>query len=522
MAVASSVRLRVILGEDSSQRVILRDGVPHSMSDLLEEVQRQCNLPGSFRLQFRDPDFDHEFMNLTSPSDIQDKATVKVVFSPSTHVTLYQDGSPPPPYFGASHSTNISPAPSPSPSSSDTVILSTPPSTSGASSESSLESSSESASSLKSSQWPSVFDVPRFSYDSELKLQHANTAFKEDGTFLSPDPKLKSSILDGLAEEIVKYKLYPTDSDFEEVAKALIKKHPCLKEQGSVTGCSGWKVSLKYKLGNYRTKLRNVGCMEVTVNSLKHKPQGKSSPAYGVKKPRRAEVNYCPSFPSGETAESLERVRVTLLSEGKKKNNDQTLKVLMDKTFALRRHEVIHESPLIADFKTRWPALFRTTEVSAEFERITTVPLLSRFFSKLDRHSAKLLKVFAKRGGVQGRKIMQHVTAMAQVSDVAAIQQGIDGTVLGIYATRVEGAEVMDHPADVGVVIEGVVVLEDLASVSLAIALLFGLIYAFNLSYPPKFRYTFEVIQKLFLELDANKLSHKVQALKTKLFSELE
>uniref|UniRef100_A0A3B1IS49 PB1 domain-containing protein n=1 Tax=Astyanax mexicanus TaxID=7994 RepID=A0A3B1IS49_ASTMX len=429
MAVASSVRLRVILGEDSSQRVILRDGVPHSMSELLEEVQRQCNLPGSFRLQFRDPDFDHEFMNLTSPSDIQDKATVKVVFSPSTHVTLYQDGA---------------------------------------------------SSDLKSSQWPSVFDVPRFSYDSELKLQHANTAFKEDGTFLSPDPKLKSSILDGLAEEIVKYKLYPTDSDFEEVAKALIKKHPCLKEQGSVTGCSGWKVSLKYKLGNYRTKLRNVGCMEVTVNSLKHKPQGKSSPAYGVKKPRRAEVNYCPSFPVGETAESLERVRVTLLSEGKKKNNDQTLKVLMDKTFALRRHEVIHESPLIADFKTRWPALFRTTEVSE-----------CRCQNKY-------------------------------VSDVAAIQQGIDGTVLGIYATRVEGAEVMDHPADVGVVIEGVVVLEDLASVSLAIALLFGLIYAFNLSYPPKFRYTFEVIQKLFLELDANKLSHKVQALKTKLFSELE
>ncbi|KAL7881007.1 hypothetical protein SRHO_G00032610 [Serrasalmus rhombeus] len=291
MAVASSVTLRVILGEDNCQRVILRDGVPHLMNDLLAEVQRQCNLPGSFRLQFRDPEFDNEFMNLTSPSDLHDKATVKVVFfsesSPSTHVAVCQDGSPPPPYFRASHSTYHSPVLSPShlSSSSDTVILSTPASTSGASSESSLESPSESASSLKSSQWPSVFDVPRFSYDSELKLQQANTAFNEGGTFLTPDPKLKSSILDGLAEEIVKYKLYPTDSDFEEVAKALIKKHPCLTEQGSVTGCSGWKVSLKYKLGNYRTKLRNVGCMEVTVNSLKHKPQGISSPAYGVKKP---------------------------------------------------------------------------------------------------------------------------------------------------------------------------------------------------------------------------------------------
>ena len=73
------------------------------------------------------------------------------------------------------------------------------------------------------------------------------------------------------------------------------------------------------------------------MNSLKQKPKGKTSPAYGVKKPLKAEVNYCPSYPSGETAESLDKVRVVLLLEVKKKDNDQTLKVLMDKIFALRR-----------------------------------------------------------------------------------------------------------------------------------------------------------------------------------------
>ena len=200
------------------------------MSNLLAEVQRQCNLPASFRLQFMDPEFDNEFINLTSPSDLQDKATVKVVFvpesSPSTHVALCKDGSPPPAYLVASHTRNLSPGLSPSCSSSDTAILSTPASASRSSSDSSLESSSESVSSLKSSPWPPMFVVPRFSYDAELKLQQANTTFNEDGTLLSPDPKLKYSILDGLAEEIVKYKLYPKDSDFEEVAKALIRKHP--------------------------------------------------------------------------------------------------------------------------------------------------------------------------------------------------------------------------------------------------------------------------------------------------------
>lgn len=39
----------------------------------------------------------------------------------------------------------------------------------------------------------------------------------------------------------------------------LINKHPCLKEQGSPDGCSSWKHSLKFKMGNYRTKLRKAG-----------------------------------------------------------------------------------------------------------------------------------------------------------------------------------------------------------------------------------------------------------------------
>ncbi len=186
---------------------------------------------------------------------------------------------------------------------------------------------------------------------------------KKKGSLLNPDPKLKSDILDGLAKEIIKFKVYLSDAEFNEVAEALIKRHPCLKEQGSLTGCSGWKRSLKYKMSNYRTKLRNLGCSELTVNSMKHKPMGVSNPAFGVKKPRKAEVNFCPSFLPGETPDSMEQIRVSLLSEAKKKNNEQTVRRLMDLSFALRRQEVVKESPLIADFMSRWPALFQEKEV---------------------------------------------------------------------------------------------------------------------------------------------------------------
>ena len=54
--------------------------------------------------------------------------------------------------------------------------------------------------------------MPKFTYDAELKLQQANAAFQADGTLLNPHHKLKSSILDGLAEEIVKYKVYLSDA----------------------------------------------------------------------------------------------------------------------------------------------------------------------------------------------------------------------------------------------------------------------------------------------------------------------
>lgn len=271
----SPVRLRIILGEQNSQKVILQHGIPTSVSDLSKEIEKQCNVQGNFRLQFMDPDFDNEFMNLMSTSEIQDKSTLKVVL-----LTSDRDNSPTP-QLDTSQSRSTCSSPALSLSSCDTMILSSP--STSASSDCVASASPEPSSRIKSSAWPAVFTVPRFAYDAELKLDQGNAAFKTHGTFLSPDPKLKMAIFDGLAEEIVRYKVYPTNTEYSQVAEALIEKHPCLKERGSANGYSGWKASVKYKLANYRTKLRNIGCAEVTVNSLKHKPAGISSPAYQIK-----------------------------------------------------------------------------------------------------------------------------------------------------------------------------------------------------------------------------------------------
>ena len=329
--------LRVILGPDSSQRVMFSAGLPSTVAELENNIKTQCKIIEPFRLQFMDTLFGDKFMNLTSMEEIRDKATLKVIY---TSCQPQDQGE-----ISFSFSSTSAAGDTSSCSGDSTVILSTPESTSSRSS------------------WPDLFFVPRFTYDAEIKLEKAHVAFKENGVLLIPDPKLKSDILEGLIQEVVKHTVYLKDSKFDEVAEALILKHPCLKEKGSPTGYDGWKMSLKYKLSNYRTHLRKVGCPEVCVNSLKFKPAEKRSPAYDVKKPRRGEVDYCPSFPLGECAQSLEKMRVELLSDVKKRNNRETIRAKMDRTFALRRQEVICEAPMISNVQERWPALFDAMEV---------------------------------------------------------------------------------------------------------------------------------------------------------------
>ncbi|CAL8253809.1 unnamed protein product [Arctogadus glacialis] len=386
--------LRVILGPDSGQRVVFPAGLPLTVSELETEIKSQCKITDSFRLQFMDTLFGSEFMNLTSMDEIEDKATVKVIFTPCRPQDADQGvGS----FFFPPTSTPDDTTTSFSGES--TIILTSPESTSSRSS------------------WPETFQVPRFSYDAEFKLDNAHGAFKANGTLLIPDPKLKSDILEGLIQEVVNHKVYVTDREFDQVAEALILRHPCLQEKGSDTGYGGWKTSLKYKLSNYRTHLRKVGCPEACVNALKHKPEGKRSPAFAVKKPKRGEVAYCPSFPLGESHQSLEKMRVELLLDFKQRNNRETVRAKMEKTFALRRQEVIRDAPMISDVQVRWPALFDVMEINAEFKRVTTMPLQSKFISQIDLHSASLLRVFEKRSGQQGQKLRDMAAMMTDDID---------------------------------------------------------------------------------------------------------
>ena len=84
---------------------------------------------------------------------------------------------------------------------------------------------------------------------------------------------------------------------------------------------------------------------------------------------------------------------------------------------------------------------------------------------------------------------------------------------MAVFVVRKEGAQLQEAPEDIGIVIEGVEVMNELPSVASACALLLGVIYALNLAYPKPLCFTFEVLQKLIMQLEQHKMSPKVQNL---------
>lgn len=88
---------------------------------------------------------------------------------------------------------------------------------------------------------------------------------------------------------------------------------------------------------------------------------------------------------------------------------------------------------------------------------------------------------------------------------------------MGLYVIQKGDFDDEGKPSDVGVVIEGLELLSDLGSISYGFAMLFGLIYALNLSYPQELKFTFEFFQKVMMNMDGSRLSPKVQALKIKM-----
>ncbi|KAL6457314.1 hypothetical protein MHYP_G00342770, partial [Metynnis hypsauchen] len=348
----------------------------------------------------------------------------------------------------------------------------------------------------RSHHWPEVFDIPKFSVDVEYRLHQGNLLYLRDETCLKVTKELKHDILEKIAETMYAFKVYPTKQDFESVAKALVQAHPCLTESGSPSGWDGWKNSLKFKMGNYRTKMRQLGRLDVSINAGKrgkHTTNG-DPPNKDIKKPRKGEINYLPEYPEGMDDHNLEGACQILVNEMMKtKPNGSLVKKKMDVTFALRRKEVVQDKPAMSQMVHRWPALFTENQVYCEFTRVVGKNLRDSFFGALDDIAPKLIDLFRKKKGLTSQllaELLRQTKICSGVTDEDSYSQ------ISVGLLCVDQEHPQHNPSKVVIILEGSVVMDDLTSLPQAFCLLFDLIYALHLDYPKGMKNTFYLFSR--------------------------
>ncbi|XP_024133663.1 uncharacterized protein LOC112149902 [Oryzias melastigma] len=289
-------------------------------------------------------------------------------------------------------------------------------------------------------------------------------------------------------------------------------------------------------MGNFRQKMRAAGCSEVKINARNAGP-----PVKKLKRAKKSEVNFLPDFPEGKDELDLEKERCAMIIEMSKRKVDwKLIDELMNITFSLRRKEIVHDEPLVARVQERWPALFNEKQIEAEFSRLTSVNLKTSFFNGLDYYQPGLLDLYKAKAG----KVAALRKLMACLNDQSTTQRKREVVLLGLPHFLKEDpicafktAETTDEEASIteglkvgvvtikdgedivatSLVLEEQIILHDVKDFTQAIALLMGLLFSLNIDYPRGLRYTFEVVQKVFMDIGGGQCSSMVHGLRNRL-----
>ena len=114
--------------------------------------------------------------------------------------------------------------------------------------------------------------------------------------------------------------------------------------------------------------MSKAGIKDVAVNAgerSRTNPEGVAFRA-SIKRPR-GEMNFLPNYPHGETRQTLETQRLSMVEQFKRTAMERDMTSIhqhMHRTFALRHEEIVDLAPPVVELKDRWPALFCEAKVS--------------------------------------------------------------------------------------------------------------------------------------------------------------
>ncbi|KAL7837261.1 hypothetical protein SRHO_G00269720 [Serrasalmus rhombeus] len=246
-------------------------------------------------------------------------------------------------------------------------------------------------------------------------------------------------------------------------------------------------------------------------------------------------------IPEGKTQNVLEEERAAIVAEMKKKRVDwKKVTDMMASTFSLRPKEIVEQQPLVAEVKAKWPALFTDKQIEAEFARLTSTDLWDTFVSGLDQYLERFLQMYRAKShciqtlssllslldddnSVQKKRavilrglphfLREDASNLLKTAETTESEEQVaKGVNIGILLIQEE-----EDVLDFSVVLEEQIVLNGIRDFPHAVAMLVGLLFALNIDYPKELRYTFEVIQKVLLNIGGEQCSARVHGLRNRL-----
>ncbi|XP_047201506.1 uncharacterized protein LOC124855584 [Girardinichthys multiradiatus] len=189
----------------------------------------------------------------------------------------------------------------------------------------------------------------------------------------------------------------------------------------------------------------------------------------------------------------------------------------------------------------------QTVKIVKEFTHLMSVDLYS-FYEGLDGNLQKLLLLYRSRRFDGNKEMMALLDSLdrdpSNQRKRTAVLLGLpccmkeklfpllkmceptdceDDLIKGMLAGILLVLEDVSEPLpssyqDVAIVLEANIVIRHLCDLPSAFMTLMGLMYVLNLNYPKDLKYTFEVIQRLFLGIGSDSCSARVHSLKNTLF----